>query len=85
LSVHGEFERYLDATLHALRESGQARLVAWSDEIESQASSSTIPLDERARRVLDGPLEDASDLDGIPGLADAVAGLLAISRIILGR
>ena len=85
MSVHGEFERYLRDTLSALRASERADHLAWADEVEAATASGEVGLEERARRVLESPL-GREDACGEPApLADAVAGLVSISRIILGR
>jgi len=85
VSVHGEFERYLEATLDALRRSGRADLQARADDLEREVARADASLEERARRVLDGPLGEGSSPSVPSPAAEPAEGLLAISRIILGR
>jgi len=86
MSVHGEFDRYLDATLAALRDSGRPGFRGWADEIEAQVTNREEPLEERARRVLDGPLgQRDSEWQGFAPVEQPADRLVSISRIILGR
>ena len=83
MSVHGEFELYRDNTAQAMRE---AELGDRASEAEAIARARSDPLEDRARRVLDGPLGQREALgEGFPRVREALDGLLSISRIILGR
>lgn len=85
MSVHGEFERYLDETLTALRALEPSGEPEWARDLQDRASNTTLSLEVRARAVLDSPLANEDAWNENPRLLDASQGLLAISRIILGR
>lgn len=86
MSVHGEFDRYLKASVEALRGSGEPSHAARADALEREASDPKLPLEERARRVLDGPLgEDPGQWQGFPRVEPPLDSLIAVSRVILGR
>jgi len=86
MSVHGEFERYLDILVATLRESDRPELQPHADELERAGASHELPLEERARRVLDGPLgQPDPEWQGFPRADETADSLRAISRIILGR
>lgn len=86
MSVHGEFERYLDEALKALRTSDRPADIGLAEALAGEATDPAVPLETRARRVLDGPLgRDPSKWQGFPQLEAPLDPLLAICRIILGR
>ncbi len=84
MSVHGEFERYLDETLTALRELESPGEPEWASALRARATNTKLSLEVRARAVLDSPLADEDAWSEHPRLQDAAQGLLAISRIVLG-
>jgi hypothetical protein len=86
MSVHGEFERYLEATSRALRETGRAEDRDRADEIDAVTEMRDEPLEARARRVIEGPLgHPLPHWQAFPRVAESADRLLSISRIILGR
>jgi hypothetical protein len=86
MSVHGEFERYLDSVLTELRTSERSVDAGLAEVLTREAADPAVALEARARRVLDGPLgTDPSQWQGFPRLEAARDPLLAICRIILGR
>lgn len=86
MSVHGEFDRYLKDTAHALRAEADPDLDTIADDLDTIIGDPGDALEVRARRVLNGPLgESESAWQGFAPVAEPARGLIAISRIILGR
>ena len=86
MSVHGEFQRYLEAVADALRMTGEPDHLREAREADRISRSSDEPLASRAAAVLDAPLHaETARTHWPPEAADAADRLIAIARIILGR
>ena len=99
MSVSGEFQRYLAATLEVLEERGPASsgsadldFAGLYAGLESARLNPDTPLTESARRALlaleefANPAENCTDSAGLlPALQKSVQDLRAISRIVLGQ
>ena len=86
MSVHGEFQRYLEAVAEALRASEIAEHRLTAAEADRIAHSTDQTLESRASSVLDDPLRaDQARAAWPPEATDAAERLVAISQIILGR
>lgn len=99
MSVSGEFQRYLTATLELLEGSGQGGpgavepiFAGLRDALESARLNPDTPLAESARRALlalegfANQTESCTDAAGLlPAVEESAESLRAITRIVLGQ